>query len=246
MTIAESNTAQNQNLLADIAAASNSGAGVTAKAQRSISSLGATSLSDNFDMFLKLLTTQLKNQDPTNPMDSDKFTQQLTQYSGIEQQVQTNQNLQSVIGQLSANSMMSVLGFMNNEVTTGGATQSLTNGSASWKLNSPSASTVVAKITITDEQNKVVATQDYTITPGAQTFQWNGKDKNGALFPDGKYKISIDAKDGTGAIVNVSTASKGIVVGIDFSGTSPLLLLSTGEQIHIADISSIHTAPAQN
>jgi flagellar basal-body rod modification protein FlgD len=143
--------------------------------------------------------------------------------------------------------MMSVLGFMNNEVTTGGATQALANGSATWKLNSPSSSTVIGKITIANEQGDVVATQDYTITPGTQTFQWNGKDKNGALFPDGKYKISIDAKDGTGAIVNVSTASKGIVVGIDFSGTSPLLQLSTGEQIHIADITAIHTASsAQN
>jgi flagellar basal-body rod modification protein FlgD len=240
MTIAESTLAQSQNSIADIAANSNTGTGLSAKANSNLSSLGASSLDKNFDMFLKLLTTQLKTQDPTNPMDADKFTQQLVQYSGIEQQIQTNQNLTNMIGQLSANSMMSVLGFMNTEVTAGGATTELKAGAATWTLHSPSTSTLTGHLTIRNDKSEVVATQDYTLNPGDNAFNWNGKDKNGVALPEGDYTISVDAKDATGGVVNVSMLVKGLVTGIDFSGASPILLVGT-KRLRISDITSIHT-----
>ena len=64
-------------------------------------------LSGNFSTFLNLLTTQLKNQDPTSPMDTNQFTQQLVMYSQVEQQIQSNSNLKTLIaqGQSSASAM---------------------------------------------------------------------------------------------------------------------------------------------
>lgn len=234
MTIAESTIAQSKNSLADIA--KNSGATNSA-----VSSLGASTLNDNFNMFLGLLTTQLKNQNPLEPMDADKFTQQLVQYSGIEQQIKSNSLLTDVIGQLSANSMMSVLGFMNTEITAGGATTELKNGAASWSLQSPSSSTVTAKVTIRNAKNEVVSSQDYTLNPGAHTYNWNGKDKNGIQLEDGNYTISVDAKDATGSVIQVGTQTKGVVTGIDFSGDAPILLVGN-KRLRIAEITSVSSA----
>ncbi|MES2906941.1 MAG: flagellar hook capping FlgD N-terminal domain-containing protein [Pseudomonadota bacterium] len=236
MTIAESNIASNKNSLADIAKASG--------AKASVSGLASSTLDDNFNMFLNLLTTQLKNQNPLEPMDADKFTQQLTQYSGIEQQIKSNSLLTDVIGQLGANSMMSVLGFMNMEVTSGGATTELADGSAKWTLTSPSSSILTGHITIRNDKSEVVATQDYTLNPGEQSFTWNGKDKNGIALPDGNYTISVDAKDATGGVVSVSTQIKGLVTGIDFSGTAPILHVG-GKDLRIAEIKSV-SAPTNH
>lgn len=235
MTIAESSIAQNQNTIADIAA--NSGG------RSNLSSLGTSTLDKNFDMFLSLLTTQLRNQNPLEPMDADKFTQQLVQYSGIEQQIQTNQKLTDMIGQLSANSMMSVLGFMNNVVTAGGATTALKDGAASWSLQNPKNATLVGHITIRNANNDVVATQDYSLNPGDNAFTWNGKDKNGLALPEGDYTISVEAKDATGGVVTITSQIKGLVTGIDFSGSSPILLVGN-KRLHIAEITSISTAPS--
>src|SRR5580692_10651622 len=81
-------------------------------------------LSGNFDTFLTLLTTQLKNQDPTSPMDSNEFTQQLVEFSQVEQQIDTNTNLQTLITQGQSQSGAYATGYLGKSV-------SITNGNAS-------------------------------------------------------------------------------------------------------------------
>lgn len=230
--LAKNQNSTGQNSLGAIAKASGS------KADASLTKVGASTINDNFNMFLGLLTTQLKNQNPLEPMSAEKFTEQLVQYSGIEQQIKTNTLLTDMIGQLSANSMMSVLGFMNMQVTAQGASTELKNGQASWTLQSPSTSVVDAKITIRNAANEIVAAKDYTLNPGSQAYLWNGRDKNGIAVPDGNYTISVEAKDATGSIIQVGTQTKGTVNGIDFSGASPILLVGD-KHLRIGDITSI-------
>jgi flagellar basal-body rod modification protein FlgD len=74
-------------------------------------------LSGNFSTFLTLLTTQLKNQDPTSPMDSNQFTQQLVEFSQVEQQINTNTNLQTLISQGTAQSAAYATGYLGKTVT---------------------------------------------------------------------------------------------------------------------------------
>src|ERR1700677_2198810 len=92
-------------------------------------------LSGNFDTFLQLLTTQLQNQDPLDPMDSNQFTQQLVEFSQVEQQINTNTNLQTLITQGQSQSGAYATGYLGKTVTVSGGQGALTNGEATWNYN---------------------------------------------------------------------------------------------------------------
>src|SRR5689334_24284869 len=87
-------------------------------------------LSGNFSTFLTLLTTQLKNQDPTSPMDSNQFTQQLVMYSQVEQQISTNDNLKTLISQGTSNAAAMTSGYLGKKVSVLNGNASLSGGSA--------------------------------------------------------------------------------------------------------------------
>src|SRR3954466_3300307 len=92
-------------------------------------------LSGNFSTFLTLLTTQLKNQDPTSPMDSNAFTQQLVMYSQVEQQIDTNTNLKSLISQGSSSAAAVTTGYLGKKVSIVNGSAALIGGNATWTYN---------------------------------------------------------------------------------------------------------------
>src|SRR5579884_3869002 len=85
-------------------------------------------LTGNFDTFLQLLTTQLQNQDPLSPMDSTQFTQQLVEFSQVEQQINTNNNLQNLIGLTEANAGSTAVSYLGKDVTITNGNGALING----------------------------------------------------------------------------------------------------------------------
>ncbi len=107
----------------------------TAAASGTSSNSAMNQLSGNFQTFLKLLTTQLQNQDPLDPMDTSQFTQQLVEYSQVEQQIDTNGNLQSLISQGTQQSAAYATGYLGKTVTVSGGEGSLANGQAQWTYN---------------------------------------------------------------------------------------------------------------
>ena len=149
-------------------------------------------LSGNFDTFLQLLTTQLQNQDPTSPMDSNQFTQQLVEYSQVEQQINTNTNLQTLITQGTSQSGAYATVYLGKNVTVTNGKASLTNGAASWTYNlgTTAASTT---LTVTNASGSVVYTGAGETTAGNNTFNWNGQDNNGNQLPDGTYTLAVTA-----------------------------------------------------
>ncbi len=227
------------NILDAVAKASGNGAS-SSKASAKTSSLfsGSSALESNYDMFLQLLTTQLKNQNPLEPMDADKFTEQLTRFSQVEQQINGNKYLAELIGQSKVNANIGALGFLNTQVTAQGDSALLKDGHANWTIQSPSQSTLSAKVTIRNSANIIVRTEDITLKPGDQAYEWDGRDANGVAQPAGEYKIGIEAKDSSGSIVQVGTMVKGTVTGIDLSGGDPILLVGS-RRLLINEISSI-------
>ena len=194
-------------------------------------------LSGNFSTFLTLLTTQLKNQDPTSPMDSNQFTQQLVMYSQVEQQIDTNTNLKTMIGQNTTNAGAMAAAYLGKRVSVTNGNASLSGGAASWvyNLNSASASTQLA---ITDANGRTVFGGLGENTAGSHTFAWDGKDANGNQLPDGTYKLTVTATDSANNKVTSTVASAGTVGQIDMTGGTPKLIVGSME-LDLGDIAAL-------
>src|SRR3954454_8297638 len=135
------------------------------------SSTGST-LAGNFQSFLTLLTTQLKNQNPLDPLDTNQFTQQLVQFAGVEQQLKQNDQLTTLIAIEKAGQATSALAFVGSTVAVDGQTAALKNGNATWSLTVPKpASTTV---TIKNSTGQTVYSSGFTMNAGAQSFRWDG------------------------------------------------------------------------
>jgi len=194
-------------------------------------------LSGNFSTFLTLLTTQLKNQDPTSPMDSNAFTQQLVMYSQVEQQINTNTNLKSLITQGSSNAAAMTTGYLGKKVSIVNGNAPLIGGNANWTYNLGGPA-VTSQIAITDANGKTVYTAAGETGAGNHSFAWNGKDNGGNQLSDGGYKLTVTATNTAGGTVDASVASAATVTQIDMTGTTPRLIIGSME-IDLADIAAI-------
>lgn len=201
------------------------------------SSSSSKEIAGNFQDFLLLLTTQLKNQSPLDPLDTNQFTQQLVQFAGVEQQLKSNDTLTSILVAMKATSTSNAASYVGLEVTADGSSASLSNGSASWTVNAAKAATK-ATLTVKDSAGKTVLTRSTTLQAGPQAFGWNGKDATGAILANGTYSLSVSATDASGQSVAVSTDITGTVSGVDVSGASPVLTIGSST-VPLASIKTI-------
>ncbi|MDE1937731.1 MAG: flagellar hook assembly protein FlgD [Alphaproteobacteria bacterium] len=194
----------------------------------SSSSSAQQQLAGNFNTFLQLLTTQLQNQDPLSPMDSNQFTQQLVEYSQVEQQINSNTKLDSLISLSQSQSNSYAMNYIGKNVVLSNGQGALTNGAADWTygLNNAAAATT---LTVTDSNGKVVYSGAGATTAGTHDFAWNGQDNIGNQLPDGSYTLTASATATDGTPVTTSVASKALVSGVDMSGSTPQLVIGTAE-----------------
>lgn len=200
---------------------------------------GMQSLAGNFDTFLQLLTTQLQNQDPLDPLDTNQFTQQLVEFASVEQQVNMNTNLQTLISLQQTTEATSALQFLGSTVTASGNTATLSNATgspATWSLNAAAPAT--ANITITNSSGQTAFTGTTTLNAGTQTFSWSGQGNSSVIWPDGNYTMTISATGANGQPVTVSTQVQGVVTGVNLSQNPPLLTVG-GQNIALSQIQSI-------
>jgi flagellar basal-body rod modification protein FlgD len=196
----------------------------TNPAQKAASGVASsrTQIASNFNQFLLLLTTQLKNQNPLDPLDTNQFTQQLVQFAGVEQQLQTNDTLSSLLKTTQTANASNAYGYVGAEITADGATTHLSpDTGASWHLTAPRAG--IATITISDKDGNVVATDSKALQAGAQDYAWDGRTSTGLKASEGDYTITVTASDATGKQMNISTEMTGIVDSVDLSGGTPIL-----------------------
>jgi flagellar basal-body rod modification protein FlgD len=193
--------------------------------------VAAKGLASNFTTFLQLLTTQLKNQNPLDPLDTNQFTQQLVQFAQVEQQMKSNDQLTSLVALQQATQSSAALNFVGSKVVVDGKTAQLTQGQATWGFSSPRPAT--ATLNVTDAQGQTVYSSSFTIQSGPQNFVWDGRDTSGRLWPDGKYSLSVTAKDANGQGVAISTEVEGIVDSADLTKTPPVLTI--GQQSFTLD-----------
>lgn len=196
-------------------------------------------LAGNFDEFLQLLTTQLQNQDPLDPMDTDSFTQELVEFTGVEQQVDMNTNMQTLISLQQASTDVSALQLVGSTVTANGSSAVLSNATntpATWTLNSASPAT--ANITITNSSGQTVYTGTTSLNAGSQTYTWSGQGANGVISPDGTYTLAVNATGANGQSVSVTDQVQGVVTAVNTSA-NPATLTVSGQTVPLSSIQSV-------
>ena len=209
-------------------------------AQNSGSSSDTTlaSFSSNFDNFLTLLTSQLKNQDPLSPMNATEFTTQLVQFTGVEQMIKQNQNLQSLITLQTQNQITNALTYIGKTVEASGQSAQLTNGSATFSYN-VGVGASGATITIKNAAGQTVFTGPTSFGSGAQSFTWDGRNTAGVQQPDGMYTYTVDARNAGNNQIAVTTKLTGIVNSVETVGGN--IVLHVGNQtVPISDVLSVH------
>ena len=213
--------------IASVVAQQNSAAAASAAGTGAANSTGSaalTSLSSNFGDFLNLLMTQLRNQDPTSPLDTNAFTTELVQFSSVEQQINTNSSLTQLIQLTQAQEVEQSSAILGKQVTVKSSQMPLQNGTGSIQFNTPSAEPV--SVTVTNSSGVQVASAALTSTTGSNTWTWNGKNGNGVTQPDGAYTVAVTSGS-AGATSPLAFNVVGTATGVTTQNNSVQLQLGS-------------------
>lgn len=196
-------------------------------AAKSGSSAALSQLTGNLDSFLTLLTTQLKNQDPLQPLDTEKFTSQLVQFASVEQTIQTNKHLETLIGLQAAADREGALSMIGKTISVNGDKASSDGAGASWNYSLPQGAAAVSLLVV-NEKGQPVAQLAGDGSAGDHSLVWDGKTSDGGQAPAGVYQLLITAKDATGAAAPYSVQSSLTVTGVSLGATGAALETAIG------------------
>jgi len=203
----------------------------------------ATKLADDFDTFLRLLTTQLQNQDPLEPLDSNEFTQQLVQFTGVEQAIATNQNLETLVALLVNQSETALVGYLGKDVTVA-TNQNVFDGSNPVKWNYDlGALSAETKLTIKDSNGLTVAEFPGNTAAGLHEFEWDGLNSNGQPVDEGTYSLSVEANTSEGTKIGHQIYIKDIVDGLERRHDGTFLSIGGG-LISVGQVVAVSTREA--
>ena len=221
----------------NVTAATTPGSAASSPTGSSATGIDTNTIAGNFQTFLTLLTTQLKNQDPTSPLDTNQFTQQLVEFASVEQQLKTNDSLSTLVSLEQTAQSTQALTFVGKTAVVNGNTAALTNSQATWELNVPSNSNV--NVSIANSSGQTVFSGTYAVNAGNnQPFTWNGQGNDGTQWPDGQYTLTATATDSSGNSVGVTTQVQGVVSSVDLTQSPPLLTIN-GQSYTVNQIQSI-------
>jgi flagellar basal-body rod modification protein FlgD len=152
----------------------------------------------DFNTYLTLLTTQLKNQDPTKAMDAQQMTAQLVQFAQVEQSIGLNTSMTKLIGLQEAAQLTAAAPLLGRTVEVASDRLSLQDGAASLRL--PAAGTArQAQITVLDNAGRTIRDVTVPLGAAATTWKWDGRDAAGQAVPDGAYRFAVAGRDANNA-----------------------------------------------
>jgi len=190
--------------------------------------------------FLRMLITQIQQQDPLNPQDPSEFTAQLTQFSSLEQMISMNEAIQDLqLLQLSANNTQTAA-LLGKDVVYSGDTLQLADGQPAqlrFRMDVPAQNLSVA---ITDSSHRVVRTIALSeASQGVNSIEWDGKDDNGNALAASQYSFSVTGQDASGNSLAITPLTMGRVTGIVFEDGATLLDVG-GNRVALGDIFSVY------
>jgi len=210
----------------------------------------AVSLANNFDDFLTLLTTQLANQDPLNPTDSNEFTNQLVSFTQVEQSISANQNLEALIQLQSTNQQnaesSALINYLGKNIGSNLNAAKLENGQASWQLDfGATADSVTYEIYDANGNRVYSEAASSAISKGPQQFSWDGSLYNSGQAPEGAYYLKVKAVTDGGSNVDISYKFEGLASKMETLDGRPVLIVDD-IPLSLADITSVQIANTTN
>jgi flagellar basal-body rod modification protein FlgD len=221
---------------ASMAAQTTAPAATAASTASAASTNALTSLSSNFQDFLSMLMTQLQNQDPTSPMDTNQFTQELVEFSGVEQQINTNSSLTQLIQLTQSGQVEQSASIVGHEVALNSGNIVVQNGSGAISFTVPAAQQV--EIGIYDSNGDKVADTVVNANQGSNTWNWNGQNGNGVQLPDGAYQVAVDAAGASGQPSSVPFTVLATATGVQQS-SSGLQLQVGNSSVPFSSLASV-------
>ena len=179
-----------------------------------------TQLAGNFTDFLSLLTTQMKNQDPTSPMDANTFTSELVQFTSVAEQISTNTTLGSLLTSSLSQQLSQASNLVGQQVTFSGTTLPLQSSAAALQFTAATPGPVT--VTVSDANGNAVHTATVNAPAGPSTWTWNGTSDSGAQMPDGAYTVAVTSNGST-----VPFTATGTVTGAEQSNQMVQLQFGT-------------------
>lgn len=195
---------------------------------------GLAKLSSDYTMFLRLLTTQMQNQDPLSPMDSSQYTQQLVQYSAVEQSIQQTGALKDILARLSTQDMMQASALIGKQADYDGVTAGLEPGSTTqwdWSLPAKPASLIAI---ISDASGHEIERR--TLAAGATKLGWDGALTSGGSAPAGSYTLALDARDANGTPIPARIGASGLVSSVNRTDDGGVSLLVNGVMVPLSAV----------
>jgi len=218
---------------------STSGVGTTTTAAASATlNSGLSTIANNYTSFLQLLTTQLQNQDPLSPMDTDQFTQQITEMTGVQQQLLSNQLLQTLVNQ-SQGGVTNAVGLIGKTATGSGSQALLENDTASFSYSLPTAAAKVTG-TVTDSTGTVVWSGQLSgVGAGAQSFTWNGENASGVEQTNGNlYNLALSATNAAGQAITPTTTVTGTVSAVQQTNGQTMVTIGSS-QVPLSSVTGV-------
>lgn len=210
----------------------------TATVGGSKTAAGKAALATSYQTFMVLLTSQLKNQDPLKPMDTDQFTQQIVQMTGVEQQLLSNDLLQKLVAQSTSGSNLNAVNLIGKTVTAQSADTNLKDGAAAWTYDLATAAKD-AIIEVRNAKGSVVWKGPApSLDTGQHAFNWDGKTTDGAQLSDGVYSMKLVAHSSEDKLLAYKTYVTGKATALEQAEGVTQLLLG-GVKVGISDIISV-------
>jgi len=171
-------------------------------------------LASDFNTFLTLLTTQLRNQSPTDPLDTNQMTNQLVQFASVEQQITMNRNLNQLISLQQAAQLTAAAPLIGRRIEVDSDRVALQEGRAEIRLP-PAGTARFAEVSVLDASGRVLRQEAVTLGAEARGWSWDGRDLAGRSLADGTYRVQVNGRGPNGEAVSIPFAVRGTVTGAE-------------------------------
>lgn len=201
----------------------------------SVAAAGNPRISSDFDTFLKMLTVQMQNQDPLNPIDSADYAVQLATFSSVEQQTRTNQMLENMLGQFGVLGMAQLAGWVGNEARAAGPV--VFDGNPVTLYADPETMADRAVLAVRDSAGQLVARQD--VWPMDGQMSWDGRDMAGSVLPYGRYDLTLESFAGDQLLGSGAVQSYARILEVQGGAQGTRLVLAGGVEVAATEVTAL-------